>query len=263
MGHRLCSFTCISQVLVVSTQDVREDRMRSIAKLYLAYLEMAVIGMVLVSLALISLAGFIYGGKGLPPAALAVVTLGFIVYVATGRRRTLDEHPELRRKLFGETRLFFFGLNGIVLKMTDSQASGPFLDSFHWSSRKQAIQQSLSRIAAIMIVALTIWTLWSSFSISADIATQKNLEKNQAIVAAGLGVPATVFNRAIVIELIQISAETLPKVTAVIHSDGYPDAKIENEGVGYEMHVARNQFIIRIQRIDNSSAEFFVERIVN
>jgi len=225
--------------------------MKSIAKLYLAYLEMTVISMVLASLVLISVSGFAYGGRGLIPAALAVVMLGVIAYVEIGRHRVLSAHPEFKRKPFGEIRLFLFKLQKRVLKITDT---------LNLRSRKQVIQQYLSKMAAIIIVALTIWILWSSFSISADIAT---LKRNQAIVEAGPGVPGTVFNRAVVIEVIQISAENPPKVTAVIKSEGYPEIRIENEGVGFTTtYNGRNRFLIRIIEVNNSSAKFFVERMV-
>lgn len=226
--------------------------MKSIAKLYLAYVETAVISILLATLVLISVSGFIYGGKGWLPGALAVLILCCILYVSLDRHSALKESPELRGRLFAETRLFLLILQRKMLRMTRS---------FFRSSRRQAMQQVLSRIGPIIIVALTMWTLWSSFSISADI---QKVKKNQAIVAAGPGIPATVFNRAIVIEIIQISMGTPPRVTAVIHADGYPDAKIENAPVGYEtIYVGPDRFSIRVQKINNLSAEFFVERIVD
>jgi len=235
--------------------------MKSFAKLYLSYLETVLIGIILVILTLIVVSGFIYGRNGLLPAALAVVTLGAVAYVSLGRSRALRAHPELRTKVFKESRLFYFALNGQILKITSSHPSGPLLDSL---SRKQAIPQILSRITSITVAALAIWVIWSSFSISANMAQQESLEKGQAVVSAGLGIPATVFNKSVVIELIEISSETTFRVTAVVRSQGYPEMKIEGAGVGYETtYVTRSRFNIRIQKIDSTSAEFFVERIAN
>lgn len=220
--------------------------MKSIATLYLDYLEKALVSMVLASLVLISVSGFVYGAKGGIPAALAVVTLALIACIEFGRRRVLKEHPEFKKEPFRETKLFLFMLQKKILKITNSIHMG-------------SLQRNLSRITAIMIVSLIMLTLWSSLSISANIT----LKKNQAIVEAGPGVPATIFSKALVIQVIEISAPD--RVTAIIHFEGYPDVKIENEVVGYQTtYVAgSHRFIVRIIEINNSSAKFFVERRVN
>lgn len=224
--------------------------MKSIAKLYVDYLERSVIGMVLASLILILISGFTYGERGRVQAILSLVTLGLIGAVAFDRRSVGRDHPEFKSKSFREFRLFWFMLKrkGLIIS-----------DAFRLNSRKQAVSRAVSGGITIIIVILAMWTLWSSFSISADIA----LKKNQAIAGARPGIQATFFDKAVVIDVQQISAGSgSPKVTAVISSDGYPDVRIEGEGVGYEtIYNGPSPFRIRVLEIHGSTVKFFVERL--
>ncbi|SRR6266404_208264 len=225
--------------------------MKSIAELYLAYLERALISMVLASLAFISISGIVYGRSARIPAALAVVTLGLIFYVELGRRGVLKVHPEFERNGLREIRLFSYLVERKAVQISNA---------LHFTSR--GVQQNLSRIAGTLIVVLIVSTLWSSFHISADIT----LRKNQVIVEAGPRVPASIFNSALVIEVLQISAEGgVHRVTALIHSAGYPDLKIEGERVDYQTTYAAGdrRFIVRITEIGDFSAKFFVERLTD
>lgn len=226
--------------------------MKGIATLYIDYLERALISMVLATLVLTVVSGFAYGGRGRIPATLAVVTLGLIVCVAIGRRPVVREHPEFKTKLFGEIRLFWFMLQRRILRLTSSS---------NLNSRKQGIQQAVSRGIAIMVVVLGMWTLWSSFSISADIA---HLKRNEAIAGARPGIPATFFDKVVAIEVLQVldGAGPSPKVTGIIRSEGYPELKFESEGVGYTTnYVGPEPFRIRIIGVRNSTVQFFVERL--
>jgi hypothetical protein len=220
--------------------------MESIGALYLDYLERTVVGLVLISLLVIVVLGSTSGGKGVLPATLAAVTLGLIAYVEVGRRRVIREHPEFKRKLFKEIRLFWFLLQQKVSRQVGSLPA---------HTRKQATQQAASRVLALLIVVLATGTIWSSFSISADIA----LQMNQAIAGARPGINATFFNRALVIVVEQVDNGT---VTATVSSEGYPDVRIESQGVDYEtIYNGPSTFRIRVLEINNPRVKFFVERL--
>lgn len=243
---------------MVNHQSVEEEEMKSIAELYLAYLEKALISMVLASLVFISVSGIVNGGIGLLSAVLSIVTLGLIVTIEIDRRRAANIHPEFKTRPFGETRLFWVLFEEKVFRIAKS---------LHFGSREP--QRYLIRIAAILILALSMGATWSF--VYADIQ-----RKNQAIIQVEPGVPATAIVKAakigFVIEVVQISAQASGhKVTALIHpvgnpdGAGNPDTKIESEGVGYETtySVVSQQFIIRIIKISDSSATFLLERATN
>jgi hypothetical protein len=91
-----------------------------------------------------------------------------------------------------------------------------------------------------------------------------DLKNNEAIAGARPGIPATFFNRAVVIEVLQVSdgSGSSPKVTAIIRSEGHPDVKIESAGIGYEIvYNGPSQFRLRIIGVDNLTVQFFVERL--
>jgi len=231
--------------------------MKNILERYLAYLEFTIISLVLTSLIFIAVSGLIYRSQGLVPAAIAVLMLGLIAYIMIGCRHVAREHREFKEKIFGNTRLFFFLVREKVLGITDSS---------RFSSGQRLAQRVLVKALAVIIVGLTLGVVWTSFSISAEIARQK-LKETQAIIGGRPGIPASYFNGTLVIEVVQISAEdngTPHKVTAIIHSAGYPDFNIENQGVGYEtIYQGPNRYIVRIEGIKKSIAMFFVEQTFN
>lgn len=236
--------------------------MKSIAELYLAYLEMALINIVLASLVFIAVSGWVYGGRGRTPAALATVTLALIILVTIDRRRLSSAYPEPTKKPFRALRLFWQKLHKKVLSLTGLLNSEP---------RKQALANNLSMLLAIIIAALAIGSLYFSFSISADISSVKKqakaynevpLTRNQARVLVDVGEPATIFNNTLVIEVVQVTSGLSPKVTAVIRSDGGEEVRIEGQGIGYETTYG-NRFLIRIIDVKDSAAKFFVERLEN
>ena len=223
--------------------------MRSIVGLYLAYLELIIISMIVVTLIFISVSGLTFGGDGLLPATLAIITLSLIGFIVISRRNALAEHPELKRRPFGEFRLFLFILEKKFLKVADS---------LNLVSRKKAVRYS-GWIAGAMLAVLLISAIWWSFSISADIS----LRRNQARVTVRPPEPATIFNRAVIIEVLETSAEANghpARVTAIIKSEGYPEMKVEGEGIGYTTTYA-GRFLIRILDANDSTAKFFVERL--
>lgn len=224
--------------------------MRPITKIYLGYLERSVIGMSLSLLVLISASGFAYGDGGRVPAILAAVMLVLIFSVEFGRRRVLLEYPEIKKKPFGEIRLFWF----LVQKRTLNLA-----ESITLNTGKQIICLVVSRIMVIVIIAIAISTLWMSFSISANMT----LKRRQAIAGAKPGIPATFFNRAIVIEVLQITDDGISssELTAVIRSEGYPDLRVENVKAGYvTVYNGPNLFSIKVITIQGSVVQFFVEK---
>src|SRR5205085_9711725 len=181
--------------------------MKSIAKLYIAYLELIVIGMVLSSLAVISISGFAYRRNGVVPAGLSVITLLLIIAVSVRLPRVAGSHPEFKRKPFGKIRLFLFLLKEKVLKII-----GPL----GRKSQGTGLQQIIGGVTALLVLALTVGILWSAFSISADIAVRKN----QVIAEAMPGIPATLFSKSLEIDVVGTS-ET--EVSAIIKSEGYPE----------------------------------------
>lgn len=225
--------------------------MGSIIKLYLDYLERTVIGMVLSLLALISIFGFLLGGNGRTPATLAAITLGFVLIVEIGRGRVRREHPEFRQGPLGEIRLFWL----LVLRRTSNVAN---LLSRIW--RGQISPEAVSRGIAIVFLAIAIWVLWSSFSISANMI----LKRNQAIAGATPRIPATFFDKAITLQVLQISDGDSPlsKVTFLISSEGYPDVRVESARVGYVTpYNGLNLFHIEVREVQGSTVRFFVERL--
>ena len=211
--------------------------MKTLASLYLDYLERVVIGMVLMSLIFILVSGFAYGDKGRLHAFLSILPLGLIVFVEFGRRRVAHD---FKGKPFSEIRLFWFLLKEKVAKL---------------SPKKEMLQQTVSGGLVIVVVVLAMGVIWSSFSISANIA----LQKNQAIAAAMPGIPTTFFNKELVIDVQQIDNGPSPRVTAVIESPGLPSARIEDVGIGYT--TTYNGFRIQVRNIDDLTADFFVERL--
>jgi hypothetical protein len=207
--------------------------MKAIAMLYLNYLELIIIGMVVATLGITLVAG-IYagtadGGQALFPSLIPVVlsatALIAITSIAIRRHKVLDEHPELKTKLFKEFRVLNFAFK--------------------------------NKRALVIVPILILVTLGAT-------AYTDGLLKNQVIAEAGVNVDATFFNKSLIIDLIEISPEnngTPAKVTAVLRSPGYPDVRIENQEVGYKTtYTGRDRFIVRIVDIKNSSAKFFVER---
>src|SRR5918912_1740222 len=169
--------------------------MKGIVKLYLNYLELMFIGMLGTALALTLVAGVLTGGIALVPACLANMTLVVLGQVALGRRKALAEHPDIKSKSFKESRLFLFALR--------------------------------SKYKLVLIATLLLVTLGAAYSTD-------RLLQNQAIVEANTEIPATFFNRSLIIQVIEISAQddtTAPTVTAILHSNGYPDPRIERQAV--------------------------------
>lgn len=77
-----------------------------------------------------------------------------------------------------------------------------------------------------------------------------------------MGRPATFFNSALVIDVLQIADGGSPRVTAALKADGYPELRIEGEGPGYETFYEAGpiRFLVRILEIDSTTVRFFVER---
>jgi hypothetical protein len=224
--------------------------MKSILSLYLGYLETVVISTMLGAFILISVSGFLVGNSARIPATLALVTLLIIAGVVVGRRRTLKEHPELKNKSFGETRVFFTSLQNITALIQKETGKGV---------ERQGSHSLLGFIGVAIIVALMTLTLWSSVTISANMA---NLRKNQTIIEATKVIPAFAFNRALIIEVKEVSNVPEPRVTAVIHVAGFSDININNEAKGYEIIIqANDQFLVRINDVTPTGAFFFIERI--
>jgi hypothetical protein len=229
--------------------ETKGEKMKSFISLYFAYLETAFISMLLAALAFISVSGFAYGGSSRIPATLATLTLVLIVWGTIGRHRALKEHPELENQYFKEIRLFFILLQSKVMKM---------LGRVNWSSKKLALQQFVLKVISILVIAVAGYTIWASFSTSAAI---QNLAPNQFVAEADVEIPATFFNKSLMIEVKEISDGSTPSVTAIIHFEGFPDGIINNKSAGYEtIYHARDRFIVRIEGVSQSSATFFVER---
>jgi len=200
--------------------------MKAIVKLYLNYLELILIGMLVAALAITLVAGLLAGGIALLPALLANTTIIAIGLITLGRRKALGEHPEIKTKPFKEFRLFML-------------------------VRKSKI---------ILVAVLVLVTLGTTYSTN-------RLLMNQAIASSGMGVSATFFNNALIINVLEISPGDKGnpyQVTAVLYSNGYPVANIENQSVGYETtYIGRDRFIVRIVEVTNIYAKFFVERIAD
>lgn len=236
--------------------------MSSIAKLYLNYLEKTLIVMILASLLFISISGYAYGRKGWVPATLSVIMLVFSLFVAAGRRRALDTHPEVKGKPFEEIRLFFLVVQEKVTKRIDFSS----LDS-----QKQAAQRATSMGLLLVVGLVAIVTIWSSFSTSVQIAAAKRdsqqeggLSQNQALANARPGGrPATFFNKEVTIEVIEVSeVGGAPKVTAVIRSEGHQEQRITGEGVGYATYYnGPVTFRVQIHEVQGSLVQFLVERL--
>lgn len=227
--------------------------MKSIIRLYFDYFEKMIIGLLFSSLVLISLCGFIYGRSALKPAIIATVVLFITAYVESGRSRILQESPELNKKPFKEVKLFSALLESNLVRITAR---------FSLVSNKPKLQSSITKAVPILIVTLALYALYSSVLISANIANSKRLYRNQASVEASVGVPATLFNRLLVIGILQISAGDTPTVTAIIHSEGFQDLAISNQSAGYETtYTGRGRFRIRIDKFTPPSVWFFVERL--
>jgi len=230
--------------------------MKTMIKLYLSYVELTVIGIVLVTLAFISISGLVYGDVARTPGLLAFGMIVLIAYIAIDRRKALEMSPELRENYFKESRLFLFILEKKLLRITNKPNLTP---------RKGLFRGHLGLIAGSMIVLATVIIFWSSFSISANIIS--TIKQNQAVVVVDPNNHATIFNNALVIDLIQISNnanEHWSSVTARIKSEGHEEMVIENAGIGYEtVYMGDNQFLIRILDVDVnlSRAKFFVERL--
>jgi hypothetical protein len=81
------------------------------------------------------------------------------------------------------------------------------------------------------------------------------LAPNQAISEANREISATLFNEALIIDVVEVKAQA---VTAIVHCKGAEDVAINNQRAGYEITVQR--YKIRIQAVKESSAVFFVEK---
>lgn len=226
--------------------------MKFILESYLEYLEVTIISLILASLAIISIAGLSYGNRGILPAVLAIVILASVFLIALSRRKTAAKHPELRGRPFREIKLFLLTIEEKAVKLPRA---------LNLASVK-LIQRFLGRIIVIAIAGFIIVPLWLSFSISADIAA---LKKDQARVVLDIENSATLFNRSVIIRLIQASPENNEhpaKVTAVIMSEGYPEMRIEDVGIGYEtIYNGVHPYRIQVLEVNDSEAKFFVGRL--
>jgi hypothetical protein len=93
--------------------------------------------------------------------------------------------------------------------------------------------------------------------IALSFSAMAQLKPNQAIVEANREIRATLFNEALIIEVVEVSKEQT--VAAVIHCKDAENVKINNERAGYELNI--RQFKIRVQEVKESSAVFFVEKL--
>lgn len=229
--------------------------MKSIAQVYLAYLETAVIGLVTGFLLLISISGIAYMRSGLLPAIFAVITLSTIAYAGMNRRRILNENPDLNEQYFKEFRVFFRAFESKTI---------------------QTPQEVLIKVIPIMVVVIASLVIWSSFSISADVSKRENLLQNrtkltdnQEIVEATPEYPAIFYSnvsrkKIFEIGLTKVSGKINPEVTAVIKPAGAPNGSMmNNETEGYETtYVAGNtRFKVQILKITDSSVYFLIDRL--
>ena len=216
--------------------------MKAIVQLYFRYLSLALACLMLTTLVVIVIAG-VYASKEMLEAnmshrnramiptvitmALSLSSLFAFGVVGVRRSRVLADHPELKAKPFKDFRLYKFAFK--------------------------------SKTALAVIPLLVLLTLGAT-------TYTTRLLNNQAIVTGSVLYPATFFNRAVIIRVTDISEEGIGgelRVTAVVHSDDYPDedVRIDNDTVGYETaYTAGVRYVVRVTEIASAYAKFFIER---